>query len=116
MPPRNIWKLTGASTSATSAVLDFPGVSFGGAVGKSLVRARVLGYTWGTASTVASTGAFCLNIDGVNFLDAVGARYGSTVSNNSGGIGYEAQTKLSAFFNESAGGALQTFLVWGEWT
>ena len=106
------WRITDASTGRSSADLDiFSGGGFGNR--RAVV---VLGYTWGVGSTMPDDSYFRIIADGTTVLqDPTGARFsGGADADSRVGLGITAVASLGAGFDTSAaGGALQSFSVWG---
>ena len=106
------WRITDASTGRSSADLDI--FSAGGFGNRREVV--VLGFQWGSGSTMPDDGYFRIIADGTTVLqDPTGARFsGGADADSRVGLGITAIASLGAGFNTSApGGALQSFSVWG---
>jgi len=111
------WHITDASTGATSAALGIFSTA-GFAAGFTGRKAIVHGYSWGTATTMASTDVFRITADSVTiFQDPVGARFsGGAVGSIKIGLGISASSQLDAGFSTAAAdGGIQSFIVWGTY-
>ena len=102
------WSITDASTAISSGALTFKT--------NPQQRAKILGFNWATASSMASSVYFRIVVDGSTAIsDPVGARL-SGYASDPNGLGIIAGATLTAGFTSSgSGGAVSGFFVWGEW-
>jgi hypothetical protein len=111
--PGTKWRISDASTWASTATLDI--FSAGGFGGKQR-EVVVLGFQWGSATSMASDAYFRIIADGSTIMiDPTGARFsGLNSADSMVGLGITAKVSLSAGFStKSADNGLQSFSVWG---